>query len=187
MTIRNGSGDIAGGGGILVRNADLTVRSCVITGNRTLGAGGGIASSDLPGTARVILVRTAVTRNTAQAAGGGVYVGSDGMNPGGTLTATNCTFRGNHGTIGGGVEANQATLTGCTFADNSAFQYGGGLSAGTATLAGCTVTDNFAGIYGGGILALSEADLTNCSLTGNGLVPAAAAACSPRPPHSPGA
>jgi hypothetical protein len=88
------------------------------------------------------------------------------------LALTDCQFVGNQlggapGIRGGGLDnEGTATLTGCTFAGNSAPQGGGLFNGGSLTLAGCTFTGNSApqggGIFNGGILQAG-----NTSLTGN--------------------
>src|SRR5262245_50781767 len=75
VTIRGGLNDtFFGGGGILVGNADLVVRDCVVTDNRTALVGGGISNAYAPGTGKVTLVRSTVSRNVAANEGGGLFV-----------------------------------------------------------------------------------------------------------------
>src|SRR5262245_1736433 len=84
LKIRNGNTDVIfGGGGILVGNADLVVRDCVISANRTSGVGAGISNGYVPGTGRVTLIRSTVSGNVAGGDGAGLYVKDS------TLTLTN--------------------------------------------------------------------------------------------------
>jgi parallel beta-helix repeat protein len=84
------------------------------------------------------------------ATSGGGMYNRDYSNP----TLSNCTFRGNWATNGGGMYSNDdssPTLTDCTFSGNSA-DYGGGLrnGSGILTLTNCTFTSNRAKKRGGG-------------------------------------
>jgi predicted outer membrane repeat protein len=166
LTIRNGSADGGGGGGIRVSKANLVLQDCIVTGNKTTGSGGGISNAGQPGTGNVTLVRTTVDRNIA-AQGGGVFVEADSQNKGSMLTATNSTIRRNIAREGGGVFATQASLTGSTISGNhAAVGNGGGLSVSMLTLANSTVNNNTAALNGGGMYA-DTATLSNCTVSGN--------------------
>jgi hypothetical protein len=79
-----GQGNFVNGGGVMGFGAGL-VSNCIITGNRSAGAGGGVYECTL--------VNCLLTSNTA-VAGGGI----------GSATAYNCTIVGNNATnYGGGV------------------------------------------------------------------------------------
>jgi len=184
LTVRNGS-VTSDGGGIQVANADLVVRDCAVTGNRSTATGGGISNAAQTGTGNVKLVLSTVARNVAGAGGGGLFVGGSSLltvtdstirrniaSKGGginatTPTLTNCTISGNTaaGDSGGGVSATVATLTKCTVSGNSTENSGGGIQAGTASLTNSTISGNSAG-FGGGIRA-GTATLTNCTVSGN--------------------
>jgi len=190
LTTRNGSvtGD---GGGIRVGNADLVVRDCIVTGNLASMSGGGISNGAAPATGTVALVRATVGRNVAGTNGGGISV--TGISE---FTVKDSTIRRNVGDIGGGINADVATLTNCTVSGNFAAGAAGGISASsTATLTNCTVSGNTAatdiagGIYagtatltgsivsgntaggasgaGGGIFTVNPVSLTNCTVSGN--------------------
>jgi hypothetical protein len=169
LRVRNGNAPDFGGG-ILVGNADLVVRDCIVTGNRTVGIGAGISNAAFPGTGNVKLVRSLVSRNVSGADGGGIFMAGDSV-----LTVTDSTVRRNiaAGDGGGifageaaGVSAGTATLTNSTVSGNSAGNIGGGISAFTATLTRSTVSGNAAGDFGGGIAAFT-ATLTGSTISGN--------------------
>ena len=102
--------------------------------------------------------------------GGGIYI--DGANP----TITNCTFRNNRASTGGGLaayNAGGATLTNCSFQNNTA-TYGGGAAAvytgGTLIADTTTFTNNTAG-WGAGIASDdSVITLRSCWFTGGNAV-----------------
>jgi predicted outer membrane repeat protein len=165
LTIRGGANQpYIGGGGILVGNADLIVKNCVITDNRTAFKGGGITNAYAPGTGNVTLIRTTVSRNVADSSGGGLYVAPDAGGQGSTLTVKSSRVRDNLATTGGGIFAGTVTLTNSTVSGNLGVA-AGGIFAGTATLTDSTVRDNF-GSSGGGIAA-NTVTLTNSTVSGN--------------------
>ncbi|MHC4166589.1 MAG: C10 family peptidase [Planctomycetota bacterium] len=105
------------------------------------------------------------------AQGGGINF-SDCAGP----TVTNCTFRDNRASLGGGVYAESGpTLTNCTFSNNSADGGGGLYNNGDATdcnpvLSDCTFVGNAATNNGGGMYNLgprAKPVLTNCQFIGN--------------------
>jgi predicted outer membrane repeat protein len=185
LTIRNGLGDIGGGGGIRVANAELVIRDTVVTGNRTAGNGGGIdITTGSPGTDNLTLVRSTVSHNVAGRQGGGIFgpgtasltdstvLRNTATLDGGGITITmalmnNSTVSGNTAITGdGAIDATTAILANCTVSSNTAVD-GGGISAGTATLANSTVSGNTAiNGFGGGISA-GTVTLTNCTVSGN--------------------
>lgn len=84
--------------------------------------------------------------------GGGIF------NFGGSLTANNCTIRGNSASVGGGIYNDFATLTvnSCTISGNSADLGGGILNDGknnpaTVTINNSTLSGNSATNLGGGL------------------------------------
>src|SRR5262249_38730143 len=145
---------LIGGAGVLVGNADLVVRDCVITGNRAAAKGGGISNAYAPGTGNVTLIRSTVSRNVAADSGGGLYVAGDAIREGSTLTVSSSRVRRNLASdSGGGIYADTATLTNSTVSGNSAGMAGGGIyTLLTASLTSSTVSGNF-GVSGGGINA----------------------------------
>ncbi len=187
LQVRNGS-TTTHGGGILVGNADLTVRDTIISGNRASQSGGGISNGAATGTGNVTLVRTTISRNVAGTSGGGVFSANNVLtvqdstvrrnlttDSGGGISATtanltNCTISGNAANNGGGISAGTAvTLTNCTVSGNSAGSRGGGIDAfiATATLIRSTLSGNTAGTDGGGLFTSDPATLSNCTVSGN--------------------
>jgi hypothetical protein len=111
-----------GGGGIYCGNGNTSVIGCTISGNTaTTGSGGGIACYS---GGQVTISRCVITGNSANVAGGIVYVGSDG-------TITDCVIAGNTATeYGGGIYTTGhgigTIMSNCTVVNNSA-PSGGGL------------------------------------------------------------
>jgi predicted outer membrane repeat protein len=169
LTVRNGRAN-GPGGGILVGNADLLVRDCVVAGNATSGDGGGISNAQAPGTGNVTLQHSTVSRNTAGGNGGGLYFGVNAQGQGGTLTVSGSTVRRNlAGSEGGGIVADTVTLTGSTVTGNRAGSYGGGIEGDTVVLTGSTVSGNTVltvGGEGGGVYAFTVT-LTGSTVSGN--------------------
>ncbi len=102
--------------------------------------------------------------------GAGLYI------DGGTITLTNCTVSGNHGSNWGGGLFNNgtATLTNCTVVGNSGVS-GGGLydQGGMTKLTNCTVSDNSATLRGGGVSDTGGiTTILNCTVSGNSAVSA---------------
>ncbi len=103
--------------------------------------------------------------------GGGIRC-SDCARP----TVTNCAFRENRASLGGGVYAESSPkLTNCTFGDNSADGGGGLYNNGDASecnpvLIDCTFSGNTATYNGGAVYNLGQRakpTLTGCEFTGN--------------------
>ncbi len=142
----NGGGIFYNGGGTVI------VANSVISGNGTLGAGGGMGS-DLPGGTTATITNSTISDNSADGlcelcgAAGGI------LNAGQTLTVTNSTISGNSARSQGGGISNSGSLTviNSTLSGNSAGYFGGGgiNNGGTAQI-GDTVLN--AGAFGGTIV-----------------------------------
>jgi len=182
LTVRGGSFD-GDGGGILVSNADLTLRDSRVAGNSAALTGAGISNIPDPGAGKLKLINSTVSRNVAGSDGGGIaWIGEvrlrnsrvqrNGALYGGGLSATTVTLidsavNGNSAVLGGGgLSATTATLTRSTVNGNSA-SFGGGILAPTTILTGSTVKGNIAFFAGGGIRATSMATLTSSTVSGN--------------------
>jgi hypothetical protein len=155
------------GGAIFNYNADLTVTSSVLTGNRALGSsindGYGGAICTCSGEAGSLTIRNStVSGNTAGGSGGGVYTDSH------PLYIEDSTFSGNHSYFRGGAisvccaiadsEIENSTLAGNS-ATSTDYGQGGGIFATygdyAVTLIGTTVAGN-SGIRGGGVFSNAE-------------------------------
>jgi Periplasmic copper-binding protein (NosD) len=162
------------GGGILNRDASLTVTDSVITGNHATGDGAGIFS-DLP-SGSLSLVNTTVSDNAASSDpssyGGGIFSGSPAV-------IRNSTISGNTvGGDGGGVymsETTSLTIENSTIANNRSTDQstndneGGGVwiydPGSKLDIKSSTITGNSVGGsvgYGGGVYAggLNPSDLS---------------------------
>jgi hypothetical protein len=169
LTIRKGSG--SHGGGVL-NGGQMTITSCIISGN-VAGAGGGIYNS---GT--LTITTSTITGNyaasTYSAAGGGIYNI-------GTLTINNSTLSKNAGTpnfVYGGAILNSGTLTinNSTLNGNRASGSTGGAggaidtSAGTVMITNSTIAGNSASaVFGGGGLYIEggTVEISNSTISGN--------------------
>ena len=104
-------GIVAGAGGGVSANGNVTLTDSTISGNTaTTGAGGGLSAN---GT--LVLTNSTISDNTGQGAGGGVWAN-------GTAALTNSTISGNTATTGagGGLAANgTVTLVYATLVQNS--------------------------------------------------------------------
>ena len=141
------------GGAIFGDDEQLTLTSCVLTGNSTSGGDGG-AVFMVPGT--VIATNCLFTNNSAGGSGGN----------GGAIAASHVDIRtstvsGNIAFVGGGIHVSGAAfigllITDCTLSGNDA-QAGGGvniegtLTASEASVRNSTVSGNLVSDFGGGI------------------------------------
>jgi fibronectin-binding autotransporter adhesin len=173
LTVAGGSG-VDRGGGILARNAVVTLRNVAVSGNTASQAGGGVFADG--GTLNVvgssILSNGAV--NPADARGGGIgalnanVVITNGILNSNTAVSTNLNPSGVVNATGAGLyaEGGTVTITRSTFAHNSSY---------TATL-GPSATST------GGAVSSTDAAVTlkGTSLSGNGLIALSAAANNTR-------
>jgi len=199
LTITGGTGEPApfgafsiGGGGIL-NSGDLTIISCVVTGNRALynGSGGGILNTG----SVVVQGASVVSANRAGNEGGGIAnlggrvtvtessmvienragdFGGGIVNVAGTLTIDASTISGNRTNFGGGAIYNYfaaATVivqNSSTVSDNIAVDVAGGiLNLGTLTVNSSTVSGNRASNGGGLYNSGGVAALNSTTVTGN--------------------
>ena len=154
-------GIVAGAGGGVSANGNVTLTDSTISGNTaTTGAGGGLSAN---GT--LVLTNSTISDNTGQGAGGGVWAN-------GTAALTNSTISGNTATTGagGGLWANGTlVLTNSTISANTGQGDGGGVSAnGTAALTNSTISGNTATTgAGGGLAANGTVTLVYATLVQN--------------------
>jgi predicted outer membrane repeat protein/parallel beta-helix repeat protein len=202
FTITNGGGTYGCGGGIYGNGTLATIQYNVVSGNNAEpygwpsgGYGGGLYDCDGMIQYNEISWNQAIA-NEGSTNGGGLY-GCDGTIRNniisynsfgglawggdgggmyckyGSATVTNCTFSNNSAPdFGGGIysEGGSLTITNCTFNRNSVEYYGAGIcSVGvgvSSILTNCIFIGNSAGA-GGGMLNGGNATLTNCTFTGN--------------------
>ena len=140
VTIRNGR--VAGNGGGIQSNGDVTLTNSTVSGNTaTTGFGGGLF---VAGT--LTLTNSTVSGNAANIDGGGFYVN-------GVANITNSTVSGNTATNSGGgiAAAANLTLTNSTVSGNTAGTDGGGiLGIAGGTITNSTITNNTADIDNNG-------------------------------------
>ena len=137
------------GGGILNEEAALTLNNCLVTGNFSGVAGGGLYSSGT--SARLTVLNSEVSLNFASgiAQGGGGSGG--GISSDGTLTIT-------HSIVGGNAVTNQPPSPGSA---------GGIFSGGPAEISNSSIGGNAGGLYGGGIVNGGPMTITGSTISGN--------------------
>ena len=139
---------------------EATVINCKVSGNDAVCGGGMCSDSNSSPT----LIGCAFSENDAHR-GGGMY--NESAKP----TVTKCTFGNNSAYYGGAMLSRESnpTITNCVFTDNSALD-GGAIHTsndGSTTIVHCTFRGNSAESEGGGIWSSSDAEIRNCTISGN--------------------
>ena len=101
--------------------------------------------------------------------GGGIRVGSSSGQQA-RLTINDSTLDGNEAAFGGGISADQVSVTSSTISNNTATSDGGGIftgSRGGANIQQSSIFDNTAGRRGGGIRSTGLASINNSTISGN--------------------
>ena len=158
----NNSAHLGAGGGIEAQGGSLTVKDSTISDNNARGNGGGIFSAE----GNVLDVSGSTIQGNKGNNGGGIHTGEarDASKTPSKATITNTKVLENEAIgsgEGGGVYVGtraDATLKGCTVANNKSVSTGGGIAAklGTVTLDDTTVENNQA-VNGGGLFHLGIA------------------------------
>lgn len=179
-TIRSNQAARAGGG-IEIVNGELFLRDSTVggagtgniagpTGSANPGNGGGIHVSGTNDT-RVVIDGGAVSNNTAQTQGGGIWVNNDSrvvvrnsaVVSGNRTLATNSQGGGIY--VRGHLQSDQATWT-----SNIAGQAGGGVfvaSNGSANIFSSTLSSNNGGQFGGGLYNEGHVNFSTSTVTNN--------------------
>lgn len=151
------------GAGIEAQGGTLTVTECTITNNEAQGNGGGIFSAE----GNELNISGSTIQGNKADNGGGIHMGEarDTSKTPSKATITDTRILENEAIgsgEGGGVYVGgpraDATLKGCTVANNKSVSTGGGIAAklSTVTLDGTTVENNQA-VNGGGLFHLGIA------------------------------
>lgn len=158
----NVSTNLGAGGGIEAQGGSLTVKDSTISDNNARGNGGGIFSAE----GNVLDVSGSTIQGNKGNNGGGIHTGEarDASKTPSKATITDTKILENEAIgsgEGGGVYVGtraDATLKGCTVANNKSVSTGGGIAAklGTVTLDDTTVENNQA-VNGGGLFHLGIA------------------------------
>jgi hypothetical protein len=174
------SSDVARGGGIFIREGELTVISSNITGNSVMGnpaRGGGISSSAQSNT----LIDSVVSNNSAagpEGDGGGInvlyYSRYNEIHAELTLTGTSITGNSSS-TAGGGIFIRSGLIEGGLIRDNrttggiqNTNNGGGGVFAPeNLTVRGSTIDANQSATTGGGIGASRDLVVESSTISGN--------------------
>ena len=171
FTVSGGNADVTAssfcGAGIFNGTGNLTIANCTITGNFTIGCGGGGMYNT--GSANPTIANCTFSGNSSGGTGGGLYSSNHS-----TPTVTNCVFSENSALYGGGLGSrvhSTTTLTNCVFVGNSANDIGGGvfIQLTEATLVNCLFIGNSATRAGGAMYNDYTADstMTNCTFASN--------------------
>jgi CSLREA domain-containing protein len=164
MTIRNGND--AGGGGVRVSTAQLTVDNLIIEGNLSSFDGGGI---EVRGVDEVLNVRNSIIRNNhAQSISGN----GGGISADGKIALSRTTISGNEASASGGglfasgeADVVQSTISGNKASGAGGLAVGGGIDATGLNLVQSTVSGNSAAGQGGGIFG--DGTIVNSTISGN--------------------
>jgi hypothetical protein len=164
VTIRNGLGTSANGGGVN-NSGTLTINKGVIAGNTSQGSGGGIYNNG-----RLTINNGVIAGNTAQESGGGVINDGGGMTINETIISRNSTT-GDGGGIWniGTLKINDSTISGNT-AGKILFSTGGGIAnSATMTINDSTISGNTVVRFGVGGIENLEGTLTisNSTISAN--------------------
>ena len=180
FTITNGNATIpwnAGGGILCVSQSNPLIRDCIITGNRALYSGGGIACfSSSPTIEACDVTHNLTTHNSSK--GGGLCI-AGASEP--TLSNLIITNNSSGGLGGGGIWCDSTdsltTLIQSTISLNTTLGVGGGIYVASGSgliMDNCTVSSNDASGanefgFGGGLWSAADAtpELTGNTLCGN--------------------
>jgi len=152
------------GGGLFDRDGDPDIEQCLFKQNEGEG-GGGMSSYNSKPTVK----QCKFYWNEASQWGGGMWNWESDPN------ISNSVFFNNSALWGGGI-SNTGTgldtiIESCIFNGNHASDEGGGIQNEYSynTIYNCIFQDNYSGFYGGALFHLlyGEAELVNCTLTGN--------------------
>lgn len=160
LTITNGSPSgtfpANSGGGIYNDHAQLTVSSCILSGN-SARHGGGIFSNGRNGSATLTVTDSTLSGNTAIIYGGGILSGGDFGSA--TATLNNITVSNNSGLYGCGIF-------------NAGFAGAARLTISNSIIRGNNATSIFsagAGIYNNGDSGVATLILTDSTVTANSI------------------
>jgi probable HAF family extracellular repeat protein len=156
--------------GVSVSFSGVTITGGSVTGSSVAGDGGGILNM----AGALTLTDSALTNNSAQRFGGGIYSTRTGTDVP-TLTITNSSFSGNSAFVaGGGIRSETTptvvptiTITNSTFSGNSSHS-GGAIDSisGTMTIADSSLINNAAN-SGGAISNNGSLQITNSHISDN--------------------
>ncbi len=178
LTLTEGNSTETWGGGALVNwGNDLTLSSVVVTGNESVGRGGGVFSgyptSGFGRTAPVTIIDSEISNNTSASDGGGL-----GFYSLGDVTITNTTISANTASNdGGGVyikDTGVVTMSGTVVSGNTSTRGTGGVwSKADLSITTSTFENNVSGgACGGGLyVGVNNGDIsiTNSTFSGNSL------------------
>ncbi len=146
--------NVAGrGGGVSLRDGQITIRGSVVSGNSSAVNGGGLRMMRTQNVAATVVIEDSTFANNTGDGGAGVGGSdyADGATGTSTLTLLRSTFSGNSSSYDGGaleVVGMDTTIENSTIYGNTSYNDGGGVwSSSDATYVGST-TVNFSTITG---------------------------------------
>lgn len=164
------TGNVGEGGVRLRPRANVTILGSTISDNQNVsGNGGGVSFPDyIDSNARLKIVGSTISGNTASGNGGGVQTVGD-------VKIIDSTISGNTASAnGGGVWANGLTMTGSTVTGNVATMSGGGLTGSTFNfkhrfirVLNSTISGNSSGTFGGGVAIVESMRFEHVTVAGN--------------------
>ncbi len=161
ITITRGYGD--GGGITTLNNASINLQHCIVVGNHSTTSGGGLNVSNSGEAGTTVLINDcSFADNGAANAGGGLFVGVEGV----SVNIQNSTFAHNHASYGGGISIGissvKTLISQTSIIQNAASVSGGGLLWGSGISGNLEVdssvgiSNNTAGQDGGGVQASGD-------------------------------
>jgi predicted outer membrane repeat protein len=161
LTITRGYGD--GGGITTLDNASINLQHCVVVTNHSTTSGGGLNVSNFGDAGTTVVVDDCTfSDNGAANAGGGLFVGVEGV----SVTVKSSTFVHNHAAYGGGISIGSSSvktlISKTSIVQNGASVSGGGLLWGSGISgnlqvdSSVAISNNSAGQDGGGVQASGD-------------------------------
>lgn len=161
-----GSDSYYGGGVYGAAGTTVTIKQCLIAGNRqyrpsVYGTGGGIK-----GDGYIVIRDSTVRANYVNGDGAGVNLSGGGLVTNCLITANTAPQRGAGLFIGAST---LATIANCQIISNSASSQGGGIWLQSLNfISGCRIIGNTSGSSGGGIyFSSTNSSVVNCEISSN--------------------
>jgi len=164
-------GDASGPGGALFSRSQLTMIDCVIIGNASRSAGGGVAVFGLHSNnvGESGLFQCQFVGNTSRGNGGGLAVIDNSIAGSSHVLISGCVFDGNSASLdGGGINGGSGLqVVDSTISENEAIRSGGGIYGSNVMVEGSLIHGNAAGKAGGGLDVRGETTIVNSTIGQN--------------------
>ncbi|MEM9538664.1 MAG: CHAT domain-containing protein [Cyanobacteria bacterium P01_E01_bin.42] len=170
LTIQNGREASDEGGGIYIKDSNLTINNSIITGNSSVDDGGGIFIKESTATINNSTISgNAISDSNTH--GGGIASQNSMLTVESSIISGNSAVGGSRSGGGISIRNSDATISNTTISNNSAGGNGGGmfLDKGTVTIENSTISQNSSDSDGGGIRLNKENSVTieNVTISGN--------------------